>query len=288
MRWHYGQPPHADDAWPLVIVARIPPRPVASGPAVYLDDAGTNKRFEPDCIWAGYIATHGLWRRMGDRWNKILDRRPHLPFWHQSRAVKRDKPFDGLSDPQFRRRQKSLFKLIGDNLEAPELSGLVPIAVRVSHAEIEKHVTGKIKPTGTGISNKVLERPNFVALYWLAKACDEIIEDLHKQGPEYEIPLSMYCERSGDDPYQTHMHGMWYALQKKYPKRFGEFQILPGKDRRYPQTQIADVLAWHTNALCKGRKEPTLSAVAGDFPNNIKVSEKQLKLYVYAWNTDLR
>src|SRR6185436_11501725 len=250
------------------MVPRLPPTGLITPNAVYLDDAGCNAKFEPDFMFAGYWAPVGFWGRFGDAWNKILDRKPSLPYWHSSAALKRADPFHVLSDAQYRKRRDALYKLIGDNIhdKAARAGCLAPLCVRVAHADIKSLVADKITMARPLTSAErdvwrtdIMERPHFITLYHASK----LLIDLNLSLGDDMLPLSVFCEQSAADPYQGHMSSIWSNLKRWRPKWFGTLDFPPGKTRQCPQVQAADVLAWHINCAAKGKPEPTWLIVSG-------------------------
>lgn len=229
---------------------------------IYFDDSGCNAKWSPTLIWAGYAAPLGFWEKFGDRWNEILDRRPRIPFWHQTdvRATSRKdtprNPFYGYSQTVLSRREDALCELLHDNRRM-----MWAIAVKLRHDHVVRYVSKKIdNPTWTPaerefVCPKVMESPHLLALIYALRMCEVI----HSKKPEHRMPVSFHCENRQDDQFQPKLAHAWEIIRKHHPtadKDLGVLSFVEAKSRNAPQVQAADMLAWHINKRARRPKEP--------------------------------
>lgn len=284
-------PPHADEHSLLLVMAELPYSKVATPPSIYFDDTGCNPSTEPYFTWAGYVATYSFWQAFGARWNAILDREPRLPYWHQtdvrsSNRMSSKTPFRVLDDAHWKRRERSLCKLIADNRNR-----MSPIAVRVSNSDIAAHVKGQIHCAReltpleyARIRPDLMERPHFIALMYAAKLAVELQPE---QGHPLNLPISLHCENRDADEYQDHIQRVWKVLASRDPGRMGSLEFPPGKSRIAPQLQPADMLAWHLNRRAKRPDapiDPYWIAMDGGNVQVYDVTADELKKHVRIWN----
>lgn len=282
----YWQVPHIPAHSALLVMAEVSKSALVSPPHVYFDDSGCNAASEPDFIWAGYWGSCLFWQKFGNAWNKILDRPPALPYWHQTRAraKRREPPFDALDDRQIARRERSLAKLIFDNHLR-----MAPLAVRVANADIAAHVTGQIR-CARPLSREeyaiarpdLMEREHFITLM---HAMARVVHLQDKGDAAYTLPVSLHCENREGDPFQDHVQRMWKVLAARDRERMGTLDFPPGKSRQAPQLQAADMLAWHLNREAKGwPRDPMWALVAGERIFDSRVGADSLEEHVRIWN----
>ncbi len=271
---------------------KLPFSPVLTPPSVFFDDSGCNEQWSSHFVWAGYWATYYFWRLFGDEWNAILDRSPALPYWHQAdvrdknRTSKRT-PFQGLTEAQLTSRESSLCDLIRDNLDR-----MHPLVIQVPHAEIREHVSNRIMRSRALTRDErrlfrpdVLERPNFIALFYAAKIVAEAQE---RNASDVCMPVSLHCEDRKDDPYQDHMLTMWRRVSLEDRQRMGTLSFPPGKTRDTPQLQAADMLAWHVNQRSRSAyaaDDPMWAAVGGPSAAQFAIPTSHLQEHVAYWNS---
>lgn len=265
---------------------------------VYLDESGANAKWSPEFLWAGYSASWRFWQRFGDAWNKILDRDPVLPYWHQvdarttNRTVDPDNPYRTLTAAQVKRRERSLAKLIHDNREY-----FVGICMRVSYADLQQHVEGQIRLSKIWsreehkiVQPKVLESAPWIALFHASA----LIAELNNAEP-IRMPISLHCEAT-DNKYQPYMLLIWDRLKRlgfrQGKELLGSLDFPPGKTRDTPQLQVADMLAWHLNLRAAqkaaGKNEPDdpmWQYVQGRYLHDQRISVDHLQKHVALWQS---
>jgi hypothetical protein len=239
------------------------------------------------------------WESFGNAWNKILDRDPILPYWHQSSArdshrKPKNTPFSALTDKEIDRRERSLAKLIFKNREI-----LVPFIIRTPHALVDAHVRGRIAPhlkTRKERKGKIvaLESPQFITAFVVAKAMVKMMDGVSAITGKTKMPISIYFEERKDDPYEIELRQMWKFLKRNFPLDrdfMGDLDFLPGKSRHTPYLQAADMLAWHVNKKIQnpnGPNDPMWDLVTGCKYLPATMTKAYLDDYVRDINRDLR
>lgn len=271
-------------------MAKLPYSKLVTPPHVYYDDTGCTKHTGPEFIWAGYLATYSFWEMFGKTWNKILDRRPRIEYWHETDARAKNRttsaknPFRALKDAQMLRRERALCELLGDNADR-----IVPICMRIKHADLDAHVPKRLKlarqltkAEEVEYRPDVLASPQFIALLGAVKACT----GMQAKDAADAMPLSVHCESRDGDPMQDYMARGWKVLRAKDRSRFGAIDFPPGKSRVTPQLQAADMLAWHLNWRNKNRNapdDPMWELIGGRKVRDYYIGADELKRHVALW-----
>lgn len=274
----------------VLVMSKLPYSALFSPPNVQFDDTGCNPKFQPYFTWAGYFAPYSFWDKFANAWGKTLDRRPKMDFWHQTdrraknRAANPKNPFYAFSEAQLERKERALCSLIADNRKR-----LLPLAFRVSHADIQRHVAGKIHFARRLTRNEaafyrpdLLERPHLIALMYAAKYVTTI---LPKNSSE-RMPVSFFCETRENDPYQAYFQNMWNTIATREPL-LGNISFVKGKVRDAGPIQAADILAWHVNFRAVNPTEPDdrmWSVIDGPELRIADIDADSLREHVNYWN----